>query len=148
MTNWIWSKKKLINGGGGMFPPSPWYSRRCGCWSLRVVAMGLALGVFVSQQQAVPTEITPTVPNPAFMSTIPANGTVSNLRIVNADTATGNVELAGEVVQPLRLSGGMEDETVRGLLFSALQDASNAGGGCEPLKCSPGNRKMRRLRKF
>ena len=91
-----------------------------------LIAMGLALGVFVSQQQAVQTEIAST-PAPTLMSTIPPNGTVSNLRIVNADTATGNVELAGEVVQPLRLSGKMEDETVRGLLFSALQDASNAG---------------------
>jgi hypothetical protein len=116
--------------------------------SAALIALGLALGVFVSQQQAVSTEVASTAPDPAFMSTIPANGTVSNLRIVTADTATGNVELAGEVVQPLRLSGRMEDETVRGLLFSALQDTSNAGSRLRAVKCSPGNRKMRRLRKF
>jgi len=93
--------------------------------SAALVAMGLALGVYVSQQPAAPTAVN-TAAQSAVMSTIPPNSTVSNLRIVNAD-AGGNVELAGEVVQPLRLQGKMEDETVRGLLFSALQDASNPG---------------------
>jgi hypothetical protein len=99
-----------------------------------LIAMGLALGVYVSQQQpmgssSVATNIA-SVSNPAadaVMTTIPPNGTVSNLRIVNANSTTGDVELAGEVVQPLRLSGKMEDETVRGLLFSALTDESNPG---------------------
>jgi hypothetical protein len=94
--------------------------------SAALIAMGLALGVYVTQQQPSPTAVN--IPGqPSVMSTIPPNGTVSNLRIVNADMASGNVELAGEVVQPLRLQGKMEDETVRGLLFSALQDASNPG---------------------
>src|SRR5206468_1706845 len=40
---------------------------------------------------------------------------------------TGQVELAGEVSQPLRFQGKMEDDTVRNLLFSALRDANNPG---------------------
>jgi len=89
-----------------------------------LVAMGLALGVYVTNQQ-------PQGPIPAVqdnqMSVIPRNASISNLRIVNADPATGQVELAGEVSQSVRLHGQMEDETVRSLLLSALNDASNPG---------------------
>src|SRR5207244_11101066 len=55
------------------------------------------------------------------------NGTISNLQVVNSDPVTGQVELAGEVSQPLRFQGKMEDDTVRNLLFSALRDANNPG---------------------
>jgi hypothetical protein len=89
-----------------------------------LIAMGLALGVYVGNQQPqVPTS--PVQDNQ--ISVIPRNGSISNLRIVSADPATGQVELAGEVSQPLRLHGQMEDETVRSLLFSALRDESNPG---------------------
>jgi hypothetical protein len=77
--------------------------------SAALVAMGLALGVYVSQQQA-PGPIATTAGTPTVVTPFRQTVTVSNLRIVNADTTTGNVELAGEVVQPLRLSGKMEDE--------------------------------------
>jgi hypothetical protein len=93
--------------------------------SAALVAMGLALGVYVSSQQA---RRVPTVPSPAIAETpIPQNGTISNLQVVNADPATGQVELAGEVSQPLRFQGRMDDTTVRQLLFSALRDGNNAG---------------------
>jgi hypothetical protein len=109
--------------------------------SAALIAMGLALGVYVSNQQtATPTVATNTPPT--IMQSIPPNSSVSNLRIVNADTTTGNIELAGEVVQPLRLSGRMEDEVVRGLLFSALQDANNPGSrlrAVEVLAQKPGD---------
>jgi hypothetical protein len=91
--------------------------------SAALIAMGLALGVYVNNQQ--PTQVvTAPVEN---VSPIPRNASVSNLRIVNADPATGQIEFAGEVMQPLRFQGGMDDATVRQLLFSALRDASNAG---------------------
>jgi hypothetical protein len=115
--------------------------------SAALVAMGLALGVYVSQQQA-PVPVATTAVAPTVVDAIPPNGTVSNLRIVNADTTTGNVELAGEVVQPLRWSGKMEDETVRGLLFSALQDASNAGSrlrAVEVLAQKPGDQAVKEV---
>jgi hypothetical protein len=92
--------------------------------SAALVAMGLALGVYVNNQQPVQT-----VSNPvqSEISVIPRNGSVSNLRIVNANPSTGEVELAGEVVQPLRFQGSIEDDTVRRLLFNAVRDASNPG---------------------
>jgi len=96
--------------------------------SAALIAMGLALGVYVSNQQArqaQPTASNPPVENPA--PAIPQNGTISNLQVVNADPSTGQVELAGEVSQPLRFHGRMEDNTVRQLLFSALRDGNNPG---------------------
>ena len=94
--------------------------------SAALIAMGLALGVYVSNQRP----ITPTVagtPAADQISVIPRNGTISNLQVVNADPVTGQVELTGEISQPLRLQGKMEDDTVRNLLFSALRDANNPG---------------------
>ena len=87
--------------------------------------MGLALGVYVSNQQARIARPVPGVTNTA--NQIPQNGTISNLQVVNADPTTGQVELAGEVSQPLRFHGRMEDDTVRQLLFSALRDPNNPG---------------------
>jgi len=96
--------------------------------SAALVAMGLALGVYVTNQQSVRIN-TASAPasQESIMSSIPANGSVSNLRIVNTNPSTGQVELAGEIVQPLRLQGTLSDETVRQLLVSALGDASNSG---------------------
>src|SRR5215510_9747309 len=97
--------------------------------SAALIAMGLALGVYVSNQQPPPAQptasVNPPAENPA--PAIPRNGTISNLQVVNADPATGQVELAGEVSQPLRFHGQMEDDTVRQLLFSALRDGNNPG---------------------
>jgi len=94
--------------------------------SAALIAMGLALGVYVSNQRA---ETVPGAQNLASnaASVIPQNGAVSNVQVVNADPSTGEVELAGEVSQPLRFHGTMEDDTVRRLLFSALRDAKNPG---------------------
>jgi len=94
--------------------------------SAALIAMGLALGVYVSNQRPVATQV---AGNPAQdqISVIPRNGTISNLQVVNADPVTGQVELTGEISQPLRLQGKMEDDTVRNLLFSALRDANNPG---------------------
>src|SRR5438128_3171823 len=94
--------------------------------SVALIAMGLALGVYVSNQRPVATQV---AGNPAQdqISVIPRNGTISNLQVVNADPVTGQVELTGEISQPLRLQGKMEDDTVRNLLFSALRDANNPG---------------------
>jgi hypothetical protein len=93
--------------------------------SAALIATGLAFGVYVGNQRL---EMPPQAgPNPALVSTIPQNGSVSNIRIVNADPATGQVELAGDISQPLLLQGKMDDAAVRQLLFSALRDESNPG---------------------
>lgn len=92
--------------------------------SAALVAMGLALGVYVSNVQA-PAN-TPSVTQ-SEISVIPRDGSVSNVQVVSANPATGEVELAGEVSQLLRFQGSMQDETVRRLLFSALRDVNNPG---------------------
>lgn len=94
--------------------------------SAALVAMGLALGVYVSNQQIQSTPVASPAPE-SQASVIPRNGAVSNVQIVNADPATGQVELAGEISEPLRLRGKMDNETVRRLLFSALKNADNPG---------------------
>src|SRR5678816_1856102 len=71
--------------------------------SAALVAMGLALGVYVSNQQA--RQVAPPAGQVAETPAIPQNGTISNLQVVNADSSTGQVELAGEVSQPLRFKG-------------------------------------------
>jgi len=114
-----------------------------------LIAMGLALGVYIRQQPIIaPTASGTNPPDSMVLTTVPPNGTVSNLRIVNANSS-GDVELAGEVVQPLHLSGKMEDETVRGLLFSAMTDETIPGRDCALRKCCRRNPpEIRPSRKF
>src|SRR5205823_1038587 len=95
--------------------------------SAALVAMGLALGVYVSNQRPALPQTASNQVQDSQISVIPQNGTISNLQVVKADPVTGQVELAGEVSQPLRFQGKMEDDTVRNLLFSALRDANNPG---------------------
>jgi hypothetical protein len=94
--------------------------------SAALVAMGLAFGVFVSNQQATTPQVASTEPT-SSISLIPRDATVSNPRIVNVNAATGAVEMAVEVVQPLRFEGNVEDEAVRSLLFDMLRHAENSG---------------------
>jgi hypothetical protein len=94
--------------------------------SMALIAMGLALGVYVSNQGIATIQVANNK-TPDQVSGIPRNGTISNLQVVNADPATGQVEMTGEVSQPLRFQGKMDDDTVRNLLFSALRDANNPG---------------------
>jgi hypothetical protein len=96
--------------------------------SAALVAMGLALGVYVSNQQTRNMAAVP--PNPSSQTqpaTIPNNGTITNLQVVNVDPSSGQVELSGEVSQPLRIGGRLDDDTIRQLLFSALRDQANPG---------------------
>jgi len=100
--------------------------------SAALVAMGLALGVYVSNQQAPSGVGAPTVAaNQAAIESqinaIPRNGTISNLQVINADPVTGQVEMSGEVSQPLRFHGKMEDPVTRQLVFNALRDVNNPG---------------------
>jgi hypothetical protein len=92
--------------------------------SAALVAMGLALGVYVSNIQA-PVNAPSTASSQ--ISVIPRDGSISNVQIVNANPTTGEIELAGEVSQPLRFQGNLQDDTVRRLLFSALRDVNNPG---------------------
>jgi len=93
--------------------------------SAALIAMGLALGVYVSNQR--PAQIPVATQAKEQQISIPRNGTISNLQVVNSDPSTGQVELAAQVSQPIRFQGQMDDDTVRQLLFSALRDAENPG---------------------
>jgi hypothetical protein len=97
--------------------------------SAALIAMGLALGVYVTNQQNTRQIVNTaaTTQESPLMANLPANGSVSNLRIVSANPTTGLVDLAGEIVQPLRMHGTMGDDMVRQLLVSALGDTSNSG---------------------
>jgi hypothetical protein len=95
--------------------------------SAALVAMGLALGVYVSNQHQPAAQSAANQVQTNQVSSIPSNGNISNLEVVNADPATGQVELTGEISQPLRFQGRMDDDTVRNLLFSALRDPNNPG---------------------
>ncbi len=90
--------------------------------SAALVSMGLALGVYVTNQVTVPE------PTPANdIVTIPENASVSNLRIIEANAESGQIELAGEVIQPMRMTGNIEDPSVREFLFGAMRLQSNSG---------------------
>jgi HEAT repeats/Putative zinc-finger len=94
--------------------------------SATLIALGLAFGVYISNHQVSPLR-PPAGDSAAAMalSAVPQNSRVSNVRIVNTDSNTATVEFTGEVVQPLRFTGQLEDDTTRRLLFSALQDSMN-----------------------
>lgn len=95
--------------------------------SAALVAMGLALGVYVSNHQSLGSTTTASMLESPLAAAIPQNGRVSNVRIVNANGSNGTVEFTGDVVQPLRFQGRMEDDTTQRLLFSAVQDSMNPG---------------------
>jgi HEAT repeats len=95
--------------------------------SATLIALGLAFGVYISNHQLSPLGSSAGEASAAMLSAVPQNGRVSNVRIVNTDANTATVEFTGDVVQPLRFTGSLEDDTTRRLLFSALQDSMNPG---------------------
>ncbi len=104
---------------------APVFSRMRLLESAALVSIGLAVGVYVMSQTPAATPSAPL--QQAQTSQIPQNASVSNLRIVEADPVTGQVQLAGEMVQPMRLRGNLRDEDVRRLLFGGLRSPSNPG---------------------
>jgi len=109
-----------------------------------LVAMGLALGVYVSTHtpQGGGAQATAALQENAIASSvIPRDATISNLRVVNADPNTGSVELAGEVSRPLRFQGKMDDQMVRSLLFNGLRDTNNPGSRLQIVKALAQNQK-------
>jgi hypothetical protein len=90
--------------------------------SATLIAMGLAFGVYISNQQSA---VIPVAESVSDISSVPENSTVSNVRIVKTDASTATVEFVGDVVQPLRFTGRLEDDTTQRLLFSAVQDSMN-----------------------
>ena len=87
-----------------------------------LVAVGLAAGVYVSSAQL--HQASPVSTASPISGSEPE--AVSNLRIVNSDTTTGNIELVGDMVRPMHFQGNVQDERVQQLLFGALRDGRNA----------------------
>jgi len=95
-----------------------------------LLAVGLAAGVYLKP--------------PARLSGLPPSETeaVSDMRIVSSDSATGNVELVGDMVRPFHFQGNVQDERTQQLLVGALRDVRNPSSrmsAVEALSHSPGN---------
>ena len=101
--------------------------------SATLIALGLAFGVYISNHQ-VPAATTAGLDPVVALSAVPQDSRVSNVRIVNADLNTATVEFTGDVVQPLRFTGRLDDETTKRLLFSAVQDSMNPGSRAEAVE--------------
>jgi hypothetical protein len=88
-----------------------------------LVAVGLAAGVYINSSGLHSGSSTPLAP----LSTGAGSGseTVSNLRIVNSDSTTGNVELIGDMVRPMHFQGNIMDDSVQQLLVGAMRDGRN-----------------------
>jgi hypothetical protein len=83
----------------------------------------LALGVYVSSGPA------PERGSGALTAgaVLPAADDISNLRIVDADPVSGEIELAGEIIRPMRVQGRLEDEEILQYVFSTLSSPTNPG---------------------
>ena len=93
-----------------------------------LVAVGLAAGVYVNSSGLRLGSSPPA--GSSLVSSIagtPGSGseTVSNLRIVNSDATTGNVELIGDMIRPMHFQGNIMDESVQQLLVGAMRDGRN-----------------------
>lgn len=85
-----------------------------------LVAVGLAVGVYLNA-----AHLNPAQPAAIASTSGSESEAVSNLRIVNSDTTTGTIELAGEMVRPMHFQGNIQDEKTQQLLFGALRDGQN-----------------------
>jgi HEAT repeats/Putative zinc-finger len=88
-----------------------------------LVAVGLAAGVYLNSS-VLRTGSSPSSLASSSVSASSGSETVSNLRIINSD-ATGNVELAGDMVRPMHFQGNIMDESVQQLLVGAMRDGRN-----------------------
>jgi HEAT repeats len=103
--------------------------------SATLIALGLAFGVYISNSQVAPSNNTAGLGDATVtLSDFPQNGRVSNVRILSTDASTATVEFTGDVVQPLRFTGHLEDDTTRSLLFSAMQDSMNPGSRAQAIE--------------
>lgn len=108
-----------------------------------LVAVGLAAGVYMNSS-VLHTGASPSASLPGTSGT--ASETVSNLRIVNSDAKTGNVELIGDMVRPMHFQGNIMDESVQQLLVGAMRDGRNPSSrmdAVELLSRQPDNRQVK-----
>jgi hypothetical protein len=87
-----------------------------------LVAVGLAAGVYLNSSG--PRTNSSSI-GPVSSPSGSGSESVSNLRIVNSDASTGNVELIGDMVRPMHFQGNIMDESVQQLLVGAMRDGMN-----------------------
>jgi len=113
-----------------------------------LVAVGLAAGVYVNSS-GLHSSTSPSIAASGIGGPVPSGSgseTVSNLRIVNSDSATGNVELIGDMVRPMHFQGNIMDESVQQLLVAAMRDGRNPSSrmsAVELLSRQPNNRQVK-----
>ena len=90
-----------------------------------LVAVGLAAGVYINSSGLHMGSSSPSPLAPLSAGSGSGSETVSNLRIVNSDSTTGNVELIGDMVRPMHFQGNIMDESVQQLLVGAMRDGRN-----------------------
>jgi hypothetical protein len=109
-----------------------------------LVAVGLAAGVYLNSS-VLRTGSSPSSLTSSSVSASSGSESVSNLRIINSD-ATGNVELAGDMVRPMHFQGNIMDESVQQLLVGAMRDGRNPSSrmsAVELLSRQPDNRQVK-----
>jgi len=112
-----------------------------------LVAVGLAAGVYVNSA-GLRTSSSPSSISSGISGVSSGSGseTVSNLRIVNSDASTGNVELIGDMVRPMHFQGNIMDESVQQLLVGAMRDGRNPSSrmsAVELLSRQPNSRQVK-----
>jgi len=109
-----------------------------------LVAVGLAAGVYLNSSVLRTGSSTSSLAS-SSSSVGSGSESVSNLRIINSD-ATGNVELAGDMVRPMHFRGNIMDESVQQLLVGAMRDGRNPSSrmsAVELLSRQPDNRQVK-----
>ena len=109
-----------------------------------LIAVGLAAGVYLNSSVLRTGSSTSSLAS-SSSSVGSGSESVSNLRIINSD-ATGNVELAGDMVRPMHFRGNIMDESVQQLLVGAMRDGRNPSSrmsAVELLSRQPDNRQVK-----
>jgi anti-sigma factor RsiW len=93
---------------------------------IAVLAIGILIGyyVFASSSEINPMQLQTTAMSSAMEA---GESQISNLRFLDRDGQTGNVEFTFETVTPVRIRGNVNDEQVQKVLARALVSNQNVG---------------------
>ena len=95
---------------------------RIGLAGAATLALGFLVGylTFGRMEPVSPVRQLMPAPNEAYTS-------VSNVHVLDGDAADGEVELLYDLVRPVRLKAGMDDQRVRKILAHAILNGGNPG---------------------
>jgi hypothetical protein len=97
--------------------------------ALATLAVGVFLGYLVFAPRATVQEIQqPTSPTPkGTFQPLKENTRITNVRFVNSDASTGEVEFSFDAVKPVYMKGNVNDPDVQKVLAYALLNEQNPG---------------------